>query len=125
MTPSDTVNAFCAALSKSDLDTAMRYVADDCRYHNIPMPVVEGAAGVRKTLEGFLALLGHIRIETLRQVAQGEWVMNERLDHFSPPSGKPFGLPVAGSFRVQDGKITVWNDYFDVAQFSKGTGISL
>ena len=125
MTPAETVNAFCAALSKSDLDDAMRYIADDCRYHNIPMPVIEGAAGVRKTLESFIGLLGHIKIETLRQVAQGEWVMNERLDHFAPPSGKPYGLPVAGSFRVQDGKITVWNDYFDVGQFSKGTGIAL
>lgn len=125
MTPAETVDAFCAAVSRSDLDEAMRYVADDCSYHNIPMPVVQGAAGVRATLEGFLQLLGGIRIETLRQVAQGEWVMNERLDHFSPPQGTAYGLPVAGSFRVQNGKITVWNDYFDIGQFSKGTGISL
>lgn len=125
MTPADTVDAFCAALSRSDLDEAMRYIADDCSYHNIPMPVVQGAAGVRATLEGFLQLLGSIRVETLRQVAQGEWVMNERLDHFSPPQGKAYGLPVAGSFRVQNGKITVWNDYFDIGQFSQGTGISL
>ncbi len=125
MTPSETVDAFCAALSSGDLDQAMRYIADDCRYHNIPMPVVEGVAGVRATLEGFFKLLGNVRIETLRQVAQGEWVMNERLDYFNPPQGKLYGLPVAGSFQVRNGQIIVWNDYFDVAQFSKGTEIPL
>ncbi len=125
MTPSETVTAFCDAVSRSALDEAMVFIADDCAYHNIPMPLVEGAAGVRATLAGFIQLLGSLRIETVRQIAVGEWVMNERLDHFDPPGGKPYGLPVAGSFRVQDGRITVWNDYFDVRQFSAGTGINL
>jgi limonene-1,2-epoxide hydrolase len=125
MTPSETVTAFCDAVSRSALDEAMVFIADDCAYHNMPMPLVEGAAGVRATLAGFIQLFGSLRIETLRQIAVGEWVMNERLDHFDPPGGTPYGLPVAGSFRVQDGRITVWNDYFDVRQFSAGTGINL
>lgn len=125
MTPSETVTAFCDAVSRSALDEAMVFIADDCAYHNMPMPLVEGAAGVRATLAGFIQLFGSLRIQTLRQIAVGEWVMNERLDHFDPPGGTPYGLPVAGSFRVQDGRITVWNDYFDVRQFSAGTGINL
>ena len=87
MTPSETVTAFCDAVSRSALDEAMVFIADDCAYHNIPMPLVEGAAGVRATLAGFIQLLGSLRIETLRQIVVGEWVMNERLDHFDPPGG--------------------------------------
>ncbi len=125
MTPSETVTAFCDAVSRSALDEAMVFIADDCAYHNMPMPLIEGAAGVRAALAGFIQLLGSLRIETVRQIAVGEWVMNERLDHCDPPGGTPYALPVAGSFRVQDGRITVWNDYFDVRQFSAGTGINL
>ena len=125
MTPSQIVTAFCDALARNDLDGAMAHIAEDCVYHNIPMAPIQGAAGVRATLAGFIELLGCIRIETLRQVAEGEWVMNERLDHFDPPGGNAYGLPVAGAFRVQQGKITVWKDYFDLRQFSAGTGINL
>lgn len=125
MSPSATVTAFCDALAANDLDGAMRLVAPDCVYHNIPMPPMQGADAIRATLAGFIQLLGCIRIETIRQVAEGEWVMNERLDHFDPPGGKAYGLPVAGAFRVQNGLITVWNDYFDLQQFSAGTGITL
>lgn len=125
MNPSATVSAFCNALAANDLDAAMLLVAPDCVYHNIPLPPMQGADQIRATLAGFVQLLGCIRIETVRQVAEGEWVMNERIDHFNPPGGKAYGLPVAGSFRVQNGLITVWHDYFDLKQFSAGTGITL
>jgi len=38
--------------------------------------------------------------------------MNERLDYFDPPTGKVFGLPVAGVFEVSGEQITAWRDYF-------------
>ena len=37
MQAEEVVNQFCAAFSAGDLDGAMRYVADDCVYHNIPL----------------------------------------------------------------------------------------
>ena len=118
------VTAFCKAISRSDLDEAMKYVADDCVYHNIPLEPVKGAAAVRATLEGFLPVLGSIEIETLRQVAIGDFVMNERIDTFSPPGKKRYGLPVAGAFEVRNGKIVGWRDYFCMKQFEKGTGLA-
>ena len=57
--------------------------------------------------------------------AVGDTVMNERIDTFTPPGKARYGLPVAGVFVVKNGKITAWRDYFDVRQFTKGTGIEL
>jgi limonene-1,2-epoxide hydrolase len=125
MNADQTVTAFCAALTRSNLDEVMKLVADDCVYHNIPLDPVTGAAAIRATLEGFLQMLGSIEIETTRQVASGDLVMNERIDTFSPPGKSRFALPVAGAFEVKNGKITAWRDYFCMKQFSDGTGISV
>lgn len=119
------VTAFCQALTKNQVAEAMSYIADDCVYHNIPLDPVKGAAAIKATLEGFLQMLGSIKIETLKQVAVGDTVMNERIDSFTPPGKKKYGLPVAGVFEVKNGKITAWRDYFDVRQFSTGTGIAM
>lgn len=124
MTPEETVDAFCAALTQ-DLNSCLAYIADDCVYQNMPFPAVVGPEGVRSTLAGFFEITGPVRVETLEQVAVGNLVMNERLDHFTPPTGKAFGLPVAGVFEVTNGKITAWRDYFCMRQFAEGTGLDI
>lgn len=124
MSPEDVVNAFCEALN-ADLETALRFIAPACVYQNMPFAPVHGPAGVRDTLVGFFRITGPVRIETIRQVACGKLVMNERLDHFAPPSGRPFALPVAGAFEVENGLITAWRDYFCMRQFAAGTGLDL
>lgn len=123
MTPEETVNAFCAALN-DDLESSLKYIADDCVYQNMPFDPVIGPEGVRSTLAGFFQVTGPVRIETLKQAASGNYVFNERIDHFLPPQGKAFGLPVSGAFEVNDGKITAWRDYFCMQQFANGTGLS-
>ena len=120
-----TVSAFCDALTRGDLDEAMKLVADDCVYHNIPLEPVKGAAAIRATLQGFVQMLGSIEIDTERQIAVGDLVMNERIDTFSPPGKARYGLPVAGAFEVKNGRIVAWRDYFCMKQFEKGTGLAV
>lgn len=124
MSPEQVVNAFCEATNRQDMAGMLQFIAPDCVYHNIPLPPVYGPQGVKATLEGFFVLTGWVRIETLRQIAVGNLVLNERLDHFDPPTGRPFALPVAGAFEVNAGKITAWRDYFCMRQFSEGTGLT-
>jgi limonene-1,2-epoxide hydrolase len=40
----------------------------------------------------------------------------DRVDTFVI-AGKTWEIPVAAYFEVKDGRITVWKDYFDEAQF--------
>ena len=119
------VTAFCDAVTKKDVDGAMKYIADDCLSHNVPLDPMQGAAAIRGALQGFLQMLGSIEIETKLQVAVGDTVMNERVDYFQPPGKPRYGLPVAGVFVVKNGKIVVWRDYFDTRQFAKNTGIEI
>jgi len=123
MSPEEVVNAFCEALNR-DLEASLVYIADDCVYQNMPFSPVHGPDGVRTTLAGFFEVTGPVRIETVKQCASGNLVMNERIDHFAPPAGKAFGLPVAGAFEVAGDKIVAWRDYFCMKQFSEGTGLS-
>lgn len=125
MTPDQIVTAFCEAVTKKDVDRAMSLLADDVFYHNIPLEPVKGKAAVGQAVAGFLQLLGAIEIETLHQAANGNVVLNERMDYFYPPGKGRVGLPVAGIFEVRDGKIVSWRDYFDVKQFVERTGISI
>ncbi|MCH8920498.1 MAG: limonene-1,2-epoxide hydrolase, partial [Chloroflexi bacterium] len=37
-------------------------------------------------------------------------------------AGKKVGLPVAGVFEIEGGKIKAWRDYFDMAAWTRQTG---
>lgn len=125
MTPEEVVNGFADAFNREDMDGMLAFIAADCVYQNMPFPAVHGPEGVRRTLEGFFQLTGWAKLETLRQIAVGTMVMNERLDWFDPPGGKRFGLPVAGVFEVRGHQIVAWRDYFCMRQFAEGTGLAI
>lgn len=113
MTPEETVDAFCAAASKRDFDTALPYLAEDVEYQNMPLPAVHGRAAVKDTLEALLALCTDSEWLVHRQLSAGSTVMNERTDRFQM-HGRWVDLPVAGVFEVKDGQIVLWRDYFDL-----------
>ena len=72
-----------------------------------------------------MGILGGQILEIRNQVAEGNVVMNERLDRYpNPPGRAPFELPVTGVFVFRDGKIVEWRDYFDTAQLAEGLGQS-
>ena len=125
MSPEEIVNAFCETLTTKGVEESLAFIADDCVYQNMPFPAVVGPEGVRSVLAGFFETVGPVRIETLRQCSTGNLVMNERLDHFDPPQGQAFALPVSGAFEIRDGKISAWRDYFCMNQFREGTGLDI
>lgn len=114
----ETVQAFVAAIAVKDYDTALKYIADDCEYTNIPMAKVVGPSGVRSVLEPFLAPTSENEFIVRRAVADGPTVFVERLDRHHIDTGW-VELPVVGVFEVHDSKITVWNDYFDMGMLVK------
>lgn len=114
----EVVQSFVAAIAKKDYDTALKYVADDCEYENIPMSKVTGPAGMRSVLEPFLAPTSENEFLVRRAVADGPTVFVERLDRHHIDTGW-VELPVTGVFEIHDGKITVWNDYFDLGTLVK------
>ncbi|MDA0370111.1 MAG: nuclear transport factor 2 family protein [Actinomycetota bacterium] len=118
MTPLETVNAFIRALEANDLDTACSMVDDKCEYDNVPMIKVFGPEGVRGILAPMFADCTEIEWVIHREAMSGSTVFNERLDRFKMSHGW-VELPVNGVWEVQDGKITLWRDYFDAASYLK------
>jgi limonene-1,2-epoxide hydrolase len=56
----------------------------------------------------------------LESIAQdGNTVLSERMDLFFHQNGSKIVLPTMGSMVVENGIITQWRDYFDLASFEK------
>jgi len=114
----DIISRFCSAFERLDPDELIGYFAPDAVYHNIPMQPLTGHAAIRAFLADIPNQFHGLRFETLRQVAQGDMVMNERVDHFDL-GDRNVSLPVAGIFELRDGKIVAWRDYFDLATLER------
>jgi limonene-1,2-epoxide hydrolase len=113
------VKSLADAWAAQDIELIMDHFTDDIVYHNIPMDPAEGPEAVRAVIEGFLAMADSIVFETLNEVADGDLVLNERVDTFVV-GGNPTVLEVMGVFELRDGKIARWRDYFDMAGLTGG-----
>ena len=84
------------------------YFTEDAVYHNIPMQPMTGRAAIQAFLGGMTGDMKSAGWEVLHQVAQGDVVMNERIDRFIN-TGKSIAIRVTGvsgdSLHFQSGPI--------------------
>jgi limonene-1,2-epoxide hydrolase len=123
-TPLEVVSTFMTALGKKDFNTALQYLSDDCEYTNIPISTVQGPVAVRTVLEAFLAPTLENEIVVKHVAVDGSVVFIERTDRHRLANGW-VELPVTGVWEVQDGRITLWRDYFDVLTLQQAWPVSL
>ena len=112
--PQEVVDAFLEAFEVMDFATALKLLADDVEYTNIPILTVHGHQAVGEILEPFFAPILENDFKIIRKAAAGPVVFLERLDRHRLTYGWR-ELPVNSVFEVHEGKITVWRDYFDLA----------
>lgn len=118
MTPTEAVTALIKANEARDIDAILGALTDEIVYENVGMGVMTGHDEVRALLGPFAEMTERVEWEVLRQVEQGDTVMNERVDRFWLVGGKTIEIRVAGVFEVRDGRVAVWTDYFDVGGFN-------
>jgi limonene-1,2-epoxide hydrolase len=119
MTPTEVVNALVHACEARDIETVLSLVTEDIEYDNVPIGKVYGPEGVRKVLTGGITdAATEIEWRVLAQVADGDTVMNERVDRFLV-NGTWIEIPIAAIFKVRDGKVCLWRDYFDLDTYRK------
>ena len=121
MTPQETVEKFLAHWNNKEVNEACDMLSEDVDYHNIPMEPIKG----REASRGFLGAMADCeRIEwKLHAIAaNGDTVLTERTDCFYYADGRSIELPLMGIFKVVDGEITEWRDYFDLAEFQRQMG---
>jgi len=112
------VEDFIDAFNAQDVDTIMGFFSDDPIYHNMPSGPVTGTGPVRELITSFVSPASSVNWEMLKIAQTGDTVLTERMDRFVL-GGKDVALPVMGAFDIQDGKITAWRDYFDMATWTK------
>lgn len=99
-----------------------RYFTDATVYENIGM---SKTTGIAEACDMF-ALFGPVTmtVEVLHQLVQGDLLLNERIDRIHADDGSVRQeIRVMGAFRVHDGRIVEWRDYFDTAPFlARGGG---
>jgi limonene-1,2-epoxide hydrolase len=118
MTPGALVTALIRANEARDIEALLALLTDDVVYENVPMAAMNGHDEIRAMLTGFLGSAERVEWEVLEQIEQGDVVMNERVDRFWLAGDVQVALRVAGLFKVRDGKISLWRDYFDLASFT-------
>jgi limonene-1,2-epoxide hydrolase len=115
------VTEFIEAWSRLDPDELVSYFANDGTYHNMMLPPVTGHENLRAMIGGFLADWTKTDWDILNIVSDGDVVIAERLDR-TQMGGRSVALPCTGVFVMEDGKIKVWRDYFDLATYSNAAG---
>jgi limonene-1,2-epoxide hydrolase len=120
MSSKQVVQDFCDMMVKREAEALRPFLADDVVYQNAGMPASAGIDAVIENVAGQFAMFpDSYEYRTVNAVAEGDVVMNERLDMVKGPDGTVHGLPVMGTFVVKAGKITRWTDYWDSGLIAK------
>jgi limonene-1,2-epoxide hydrolase len=115
----ETIRRFVEAWSRLDAAELAAYFTEDGTYHNMPAAPVVGRAQVERFIKGFTASWTETTWDLIHIASDGDRVFTERLDR-TKAGEKGVDLPCLGIFEMEDGKIKVWRDYFDMATFAKG-----
>lgn len=115
-TNEETIGDFIAAWSRMDVEELVGFFHPDGTYHNMPTQPVSGHAALRAFIGAFLKDWSSTQWDILNLVSRGDVVIAERLDR-TKVGDKPVDLPCCGVFEMQDGKIKVWRDYFDMGTY--------
>ena len=113
-----TIKAFIAAWSNLDVDELVGYFCEDGIYYNMPAQPVQGHEKLKLFIEGFIAKWTKTTWETLNIIGEGNVVIVERLDRTEVGDIK-VDLPCCGFFEMEEGKIKIWRDYFDMGTYTK------
>jgi limonene-1,2-epoxide hydrolase len=120
MTGTRIVLEFIKAWNDNDIDRAHEFLAENVFYHNIPMEPIIGRDKARAFCDSFglgVSMFADWRIVNIAE--QGDMVLTERIDSFTLADGRRISVPLMGSFKIKDGQITEWRDYFDLATFQR------
>ena len=110
------IRDFIAAWSRLDVEELVQYFCEDGTYHNMPTKPVTGHEALRPFISAFLKDWRSTEWDVLNLMSNGNIVFAERLDR-TVVGSRPVNLPCCGVFEMQNGRIMVWRDYFDIGTY--------
>lgn len=112
------VRTFIDTWPNLDVDRIVEFFAQNGVYHNMPMEPVRGQENLRTFIAAFLESWTETSWEILSIASTGNVVFVERIDRIIA-HGKAVALPCCGVFELENGKIKVWRDYFDMDTYRR------
>lgn len=112
----ETVVGMWKALSDRDWDRVKTFLSEDCLYIDMPIPALaaRGPDNIVKRIKiGPGALATYVNHEGLL-LTNGADVMYEHSETWGWDSGETVKLFFVSVQRVENGKITLWKDYWDM-----------
>ena len=113
-----TIKDFIAAWSNLDSDELVGYFSEDGIYYNMPTQPIQGKEQLKQFIGSFISNWTKTNWDTLNIIGKGDVVIAERLDRTEVGDIK-VDLPCCGVFEMEEGKIKVWRDYFDMGTYTK------
>ncbi|MBP2545486.1 limonene-1,2-epoxide hydrolase family protein [Acinetobacter guillouiae] len=115
----EVVERFLTALVEQDHNVINELLHSDVLYTNVSLPTFRGGKRVASLIKIALSSLRKLQVKNHQIVAKGNIVLTERTDilEIGPLH---IGFWVCGTFKVENGKIILWGDYFDWLNMSKG-----
>jgi limonene-1,2-epoxide hydrolase len=115
-TPLEVAETFFAHWQANRVEDALAMLSTDVIYHNFPTPDLIGREAVLKFhVDAGIGTTLQANWEIVHLAADGNVVLNERIDNFTHANGITLTVPVMGTLTIEEGAITVWRDYFDSA----------
>lgn len=118
--PENVVTRFLNAMEMQDHDTVARLLAPGLRYTNVSLPTIQGGTRVASLIRKALRESRRFEVQLHSIASTGNTVLTERTDVLKV-GPLHVGFWVCGTFEVEDGRITVWRDYFDWMDITRGT----
>lgn len=112
------IREFIEAWSRLDPKELAGYFTEDGIYHNMPTQPVQGRENIEGFIRGFLSSWTGTNWEVVNIISAGDLVVAERIDR-TRANDKSVDLPCVGVFELNDGKIKVWRDYFDLDTYTR------
>ncbi|MDO3664773.1 MULTISPECIES: limonene-1,2-epoxide hydrolase family protein [Acinetobacter] len=115
----EVVERFLTALVEQDHNVISELLHSDVLYTNVSLPTLRGGKRVAALIKLALSSSRKLQVKNHQIVAKGNIVLTERTDivEIGPLH---IGFWVCGTFKVENGKIILWRDYFDWLNVSRG-----
>ena len=105
------------AWAAQDLSSLMDYFTDDIVWQDIPDHTRVGKQECIDTTVPFFEMCDEVEFDVKNILAGDRIVMTERVDTMVMKDGRRASTPIMGVFEIENGKIKVWRDYFDLDMF--------
>lgn len=118
MSVEETITGMWKALSDRDWDSVKTFLSDDCIYYDVPLGPAAAARGpeniVKRIRIAFDQLADYKNFPGLL-LTDGVHAMYEHHEDWHWPTGESATNRFVSVHRVENGKITLWKDYWDMA----------